>query len=260
MFSTSASFRLISTNLQRSLDTVAQQPVASREIEHYKENIANIKSIDDFMADDRVFRFAMKAFGLEEMSYAKGLIRKLLEQGTEDQQSLSNQLVDPRYRDLAKTFDFVRFDTATTSFSDATTGTVDRYIRQSLEEDAGSTNEGVRLALYFERKAADLNGPFDVLGDRALLQVVQTATGISPASATQPIDKQAKEITKRIDLADLKDPVKLEEFLTRFTTLWELDNPSSPAGANQVAMLQPAAFGIDVNTLMNLQNIKYGGG
>ena len=89
MFSTSASFRLITTNLQRSLDTVAQQPVASREIEHYKENISNIKTVDDFMADDRVFRFAMKAFGLEEMSYAKGLIRKLLEQGTEDPKALA---------------------------------------------------------------------------------------------------------------------------------------------------------------------------
>lgn len=259
MFSTSASYRLISANLQRSLDTVAQQPVASREIEHFEKTISSIKSVDDFMADDRVFRFAMKAFGLEEMSYAKGLIRKLLDQGTEDPQSLANQLVDRRYKDLAETFNFVRFGTSTTSFNDASSGTVDRYIRQTLEEDAGSENEGVRLALYFERKATSLNTAFEVLGDRALLQVVQTATGISPASASSPIDKQAKEIEKRIDLADLKDPVKLEEFLTRFTTLWELNNPSSPAGGNQLAALQPAAFGIDVNTLMNLQNIKYGG-
>ena len=259
MFSTSASYRLIATNLQRSLDNVAQQPLASREIEHFKQEIFNIKSVDDFMANDRVFRFAMKAFGLEEMSYAKGLIRKLLDQGTEDPQSLANQLVDPRYKDLANTFNFVRYGTSTTSFSDASSGTVDRYIRQSLEEEAGSTNEGVRLALYFERKAADLNGPYDVLADRALLQVVQTATGISPATASTPIDKQAREIEKRIDLSELKDPAKLAEFLTRFTTLWEIENPSGPPASAQVAALQPAAFGIDVNTLMNLQNIKYGG-
>lgn len=259
MFSTSASYRLITTNLQRSLDNVAQQPVASREIEHYEKTISSIKSIDDFMADDRVFRFAMKAFGLEEMSYAKGLVRKILEQGTDDPQALANQLVDTRYRDLANTFNFKRYEAAATSFTDATSGTVDRYIRQTLEEDAGTENQGVRLALYFERKAADINGPFDILGDKALLQVVQTATGISPATASNPIDKQAKEIEKRLDLSDLKDPAKLEEFLTRFTTLWEIENPSNAGTTSQIAPLQPAAFGIDVGTLMSLQNIKYGG-
>ncbi len=259
MFSTSASYRLITANLQRSLDNVAQQPLPSREIEYYKQEISNIKSVDDFMANDRVYRFAMKAFGLEELSYAKGLIRKLLDQGTDDPQSLANQLADPRYRDLATTFNFVRYGASTTAFTDATQGTVDRYIRQSLEEEAGTTNEGVRLALYFERKAADINGPFEVLGDRALLQVVQTATGISPATASQPIDKQADEIAKRIDLSELKDPDKLAEFLTRFTTLWEVSNPSSAPASSQIAALQPAPFGIDVNTLMSLQNIKYGG-
>ncbi len=259
MFSTSASYRLITTNLQRSLDNVAQQPVALREIEHFKQEIFNIKSVEDFMANDRVYRFAMKAFGLEEMSYAKGLIRKLLDQGTDDPQSLANQLVDTRYRDLANTFNFARYGTSTTSFSDASSGTVDRYIRQSLEEDAGSTNEGVRLALYFERKADGLNTAYDVLADRALLQVVQTATGISPATASQPLEKQAREIEKRIDLSELSDPAKLEEFLTRFTTLWEVSNPSGPPASAQVAALAPAAFGIDVNTLMSLQNIKYGG-
>ena len=136
---------------------------------------------------------------------------------------------------------------------------VDRYSRQSLEEDAGSTNEGVRLALYFERKADGLNTAYDVLADRALLQVVQTATGISPATASQPLEKQAREIEKRIDLSELSDPAKLEEFLTRFTTLWEVSNPSGPPASAQVAALAPAAFGIDVNTLMSLQNIKYGG-
>ncbi len=260
MLSTSASFRLISTNLERSLTTVAEQPVASREIAYYRENISNVKTIDDFMGDYRLFRFAMKAFGLEEMSYAKGLIRKLLEQGTETQDTLANQLVDPRYRELANTFNFVRFEAATTSFSDATSGTVDRYVRQTLEEDAGSSNEGVRLALYFERKAAELEGPFDVLGDRALLQVVQTATGISPATAAQPIDKQAEEIEKRVDLSELQDPEKLGEFLARFTTLWELQNPSNTASTPQIAVLQPATFGIDVGTLMSLQNIRLGGG
>ena len=97
MLSTSLSFRLISQDVQLSLNRVAEQPVVSREVEHFKANIFNVKSIDDFMADDRIFRFAMRAFGLEDMSYAKGMMRKILEQGTDDPESLANSLVDSRY-------------------------------------------------------------------------------------------------------------------------------------------------------------------
>ena len=259
MLSTSASFRLITSNMERSLENVARQPLASREIAYYQENISSVKSLDDFMANDRLYRFAMKAFGLEDVAYGKGLIRKLLEQGIDDPESLANQLVDPRYREFATTFNFERYGTTTTTFSDASGGTVDRYVRQTLEQDAGEDNEGVRLALYFARKAAEIDSAFEILGDRALLTVVQTALGIPAASATQDIEKQAAEIEKRFDLADLKDPEKLDEFLTRFATLWEIQQPTTTPTNAALNVLQPAPFGIDVNTLVSLQSIKFGG-
>ena len=47
----------------------------------YQANIKTIKTIDDFVKNDRIFKFAMKAYGLEDMAYAKGLIKKLLRRG-----------------------------------------------------------------------------------------------------------------------------------------------------------------------------------
>ena len=126
----------------------------------------------------------MKAFGLEDMTYAKAFMRKVLDEGIDKRDSFANSLTDQRYREFVETFNFARYETTTTIFDRTRQGTVDRYVRQTLEEDAGAQNEGVRLALYFERKASRASvSAYSILADPALLKVVQTALGI-PASAS----------------------------------------------------------------------------
>ncbi|KFJ49665.1 hypothetical protein DK52_2485 [Brucella abortus] len=71
MVDTMTSYRLIASNMTRSLQRVSKEPLVERETAYYKENIGNVKSVDDFMADTRLFNYAMKAFGLEDMAYAK---------------------------------------------------------------------------------------------------------------------------------------------------------------------------------------------
>ena len=259
MLTTSLAYRLISTDMERSLSRTADKPSVERDVAYYRENIAKVTSVDDFMKNDRVYRFAMKAYGLEDMTYAKAFIRKVLEEGVDERGSLANKLSDGRYRELAEAFNFARYGAATTSFGRTQQGTVDKYVRQTLEEDAGRQNEGVRLALYFQRKAADIDSPFDILADPALLKVVQTATGLSPLTAAADIDKQATLIAARLEIDDLKDPEKLGRFITRFTSMWELENSPAAAAVPTVLTGQPRAFGISGNLLASLQNLKLGG-
>ena len=259
MLTTSLAFRLISTDMDRSLARTAEKPVVERDVEQYREAIGKVKSVDDFISNDRVYRFAMKAFGLDDMTYAKALMRKVLEEGTDSPKALANKLTDTRYREFAEAFNFNRYGTATTSFDRAQQGTIDKYLRQTLEEDAGQQNEGVRLALYFQRKAATIDSAFDILAEPALLKVVQTATGISPMTAAADIDKQAAMISDRLDIEDLHDPEKLGKFLTRFTSMWELENRTPAAAVPNVVAGQPLAFGISADLLASLQNLKLGG-
>jgi hypothetical protein len=258
MLSTSLAFRLISTDMERSLARTADQPLVERSAERYLQEIGNVRSIDDFISNDRVYGFAMKAFGLDDMTYAKAFMRKVLEEGTDSKTSLANKLTDTRYREFAETFNFARYGEATMTFTRTQQGTVDRYVRQALEEDAGRQNEGVRLALYFQRKAGDIDSAFDILADPALLKVVQTATGLSPLTAAADIDKQAEMIADRLDIDDLQDPDKLGRFLTRFTSMWELDN-RPPASVPTIMAGQPLAFGFSADLLASLQNLKLGG-
>jgi hypothetical protein len=206
-----------------------------------------------------VFGYAMKAFGLDDMAFAKAFMRKLLTEGIDRRDSFANGLADKRYREFAEAFNLARYGETTTVFERTRQGTVDRYLRQTLEEDAGRQNEGSRLALYFERKAQDIASPYHVLADRALLQVVQTALRLPPQTSALDIDAQAEIIERRLDLEELKDPDKLRSFLNRFATLWEIDHPSAPPAVPGLLFAQPLETGIGNSLLASLQNLKLGG-
>lgn len=259
MLTTTASYRLIMQDLPRSLSNTAAKPQVARETEYYLAHIGNIKSIDDFLADDRIFAYAMKAFGLEDMTYAKAFMRKVLTEGIDAADSFANTLTDKRYREFAQVFDFATYGETTTIFDRTRQGTVDRYVRQTLEEEAGQQNEGVQLALYFERKAADIDSPYDILADKALTKVVQTALGLPETTSLLDIDKQAALIESHLDLADLQDPEKLEKFLNRFTSLYELSRSDASTNPAVLLLSPPRELGLSADLLASLQNLKLGG-
>ncbi|UHC16402.1 DUF1217 domain-containing protein [Methylobacterium currus] len=393
MTSTLTSYTLLSRNLATSLQRKGAEPIVARETAYYQANIGKVKSVDDFMADRRLYSYAMKAFGLEDMTYAKAFMRKVMAEGTSDSSSFANRLADDRYVAFAKAFDFAAGATAqgtdptlisadyvipaasaklalpsalaaSTDFSgtneasftlssqvDATTtksativlnkatlfgkvadlakvtpteiataisaqidasgagglkgkvqvgvtakgslgfettdyadlgfdgqvggtgvnadtvylaggktrtltvsnatlsapgqtavdigngtdlspganvkGVVDAYLQQSLESDAGAEDTGVRLALYFARKAPTLKSGYDILSDPALTQVVNTVIGLpatSSATTNDALAARASLISRKVDFATFQDPAKVEAFARRFAAIWDAQN------------------------------------
>jgi hypothetical protein len=259
VLTTLASYATITADLPRSLGVTAAKPQVARETEYYLAHIEDVKTIDDFLGDDRVFAYAMKAFGLEDMAYAKAFMRKVLEGGIDKRDSFANSLADQRYPEFVATFNFVRYEKTTTIFDRTRQGTVDRYVRQTLEEDAGQENEGVRLALYFERRASGLVSAYGILADAALLKVAQTVLGVPASASALDIDKQAQIFSAKLDVEDLKDPEKLARFLDRFATIWEMDHPSSAPASPALLFSQPLELGMGADLLASLQNLKLGG-
>jgi hypothetical protein len=116
----------------------------------------------------------------------------------------------------------------------------------------------VRLALYFERKAPKLEDWYQVLADKALSQVVRVAFGLPESFARADIDQQVKVFESRFDISDFADPAKLEKFITRFTTMYELQNPTSTATTSvSVLFAQPTTIGVSTDLLMAMQQLKF---
>lgn len=256
LINTYVSYQLIAKDIGKSLDRVQDQPLVARETEYYLENITKVKSVKEFVADDRLFKYAMKAHGLDNMAYAKAFMVKALEGGIDDSESFANSLTDKRYKEFVDTFNFARYGETATIFTKAQQGTVDKYLRQTLEQDAGTQNEGVRLALYFERKASTITNAYQILADPALKEVVYTALALPDAFGNADIDKQAKLIEDRIDFEDFKDPNKLGEFINRFTTLWEIDNPTTTAASLVTTLFTQPEYGVSTDLLLTMQKLR----
>ena len=157
-------------------------------------------------------------------------------------------------RDPRKLSQFIdRFKTAA---AEPRSATVQAYLQQTLETDAGDENQGVRLALYFRRKAATITSVYGLLADPALAEVVRTALGLPPEAAKSSIDSQAKLIQRKIDLASLKDPAKLDQFIKRFTIRWDAKNDTASTPA--LSLLSSSGSGLDSDVLLRLQNIRLG--
>jgi hypothetical protein len=257
MVDTMTSYRLIASDMTRSLQRVSKEPVVSRETAYFQENIGNVKSIDDFMSDTRLFNYAMKAFGLE----AKAFVRKILTEGVTDDDAMANKLTDKRYKEFATVFDFAGKGAEATQSTDAQQGVVDKYLRQTLETEAGDQNEGVRLALYFQRKASTITNAYEILGDKALLTTVQTMFGWPTTMSNADIDKQAKMVEGKIDISQLSDPDYVSKLISRFTAMYEMNNPSasSPASIASFLLGSTSSIGISTAILTTLQNFKPGG-
>lgn len=258
MLSTPASYLLISSDLNRTLQQTARQPIVKRDSDYYLSKIGSMKSVEAFLGNDRVYQYAMKAFGLQEMTYAKAFMRKVLTEGVDNPGSFGNQLSDRRFREFATAFNFARYGGTATAFSRTQQGTVDRYVRQTLETNAGQSNEGVRLALYFQRTAPTVTSTLGLLADRALLKVTQVALGLPESSGVLSIDRQVDLVKKRLDVADLKDPAKLDKLLRRFTALWDLENPTGQSNPAPTVLVGVTTAGFNVETLSLLQNLRLG--
>ncbi|WP_374631014.1 DUF1217 domain-containing protein [Pannonibacter indicus] len=261
MMTTLLQYQMVTRDITRTMETTAKDPQVKRESEYYLKTIEDIKSIDEFLDNTRVFKFAMKAFGLEDMDYAKAFMRKALAEGIDSNTSFANKMTDKRYAEFVKTFNFERYGETATKFERVKQAVVDAYVRQTLEESSGNQNEAVRLALYFERKADSITGPYDILADRALAKVVYTSLGLSDSFAMADVDKQAAYLKQRLNMDDFQDPAKLDEFLRRFTIMWDIQNGSPAVNSvpNIILSGTNGTIGIGEDLLAQIQGLKLGG-
>jgi Protein of unknown function (DUF1217) len=252
-------YRSITRDLQKATSRSAADPVVKRETRYYLATIGSIKSAKDFVANDRVLQYATTAFGLADLTGSKAFIKKLLEEGVDDPHALANRLADSRYRTFVANFNFQRYGSATTAFDRTQQGTVDLYTRQSLESQLGQSSDTARLALYFQRKAPALGSTLAILADKAVFEVVRTALGLPLAFSNNSIDKQVAILDGKLKIADFKDPVKLDQFITRYFALASAGQlQTTPAlSVFQSAGTRNVSIGTDL--LAQIQSFKLGG-
>ena len=265
MIGTYVSYRSTIDNMSKTLDRVMSEPNVKRETDYYTQNIKSVKTVDDFLGDTRLFNYAMKAYGLEDMIYAKGMMRKVLTDA-----DYATGLTDKRYQQFAAAFNFNTYGDKATSQDSATKAAVNKYMQQTLEVEVGDQNEGTRLALYFTRTIGGMakNGSlskdewaYQIIADKALAEVVYTALGIPDSVRGSDVDAQKRLLEQKMSFDDLADGTKLEKFIARFSAMYDAKN--QPQVSPALTLLQStntgSTFGFSNASMIAMQSLKPGG-
>jgi len=241
---TLSAYLTVANNLSQWQTMTAKTAAVQTATQYFENNIGGVKSAQQLVDDPRLFDYAMTAFGLSDMTYAKGLMEKVLQQGVTSSTALANTLDNSNIFAFAKAFDFADNGAATTSSSGLVSQVVNKYVENSLETSQGQQDPGVQRALYFKANAPSVTSVYQILADKNLLSVVQTALGISPMTGLEPIDTQAQMLTSKLKLSDFQDPTKLQQFIERYCAEYDSNNsaPGATTSGSPSTMLTTASL------------------
>ena len=195
MVSTYVSYLTVARNLNASLSNVASQATVARDSAYYKENIDKVTTVDEFMSDYKLYSYAMKAYGLEDMTYAKAFMKKVLESDLSDSSSFANSLSDTRYAEFAAAFKFAG-ETKTAQSDVQRDDLLDAY-EESFDTEADDIADATD---YFEENISSITSVDDLLSSSKLKNYVLTAFGLSTEYTSTSFLKSV--LTSDLDDAD----------------------------------------------------------
>jgi len=254
---TISAYLAVARDLPRWRAVTEKTPEVGLETKYFRAKIAATRSIEALLKDRRIFNYAMKAFGLGDRTYAVGLMRRALAQGSADPQALARTMNDQNILSFVRSFEPLRQGAAISAT--AINEIAGRYVDQAMRESQGKQNPGVELALYFRDKAPKLGSIYGVLADRKLLDVVQTALGLSPRMSAQQIDTQARLLAARVKIEDFRDARKLDAFIARFAANYDMRNGDPTATNPTLALFGAGAqenggpIGVDFSLILRRQ-------
>ncbi|MGB0410542.1 MAG: DUF1217 domain-containing protein [Pikeienuella sp.] len=269
-----AGFRLLAATEATQRAVFERQPEITRDVDYFLQNIGDVRSAEDLVADRRLMRVALGAFGLDEEIDKSAFMRKILEEGSENSDSFANRLVDPRFKRMARAFGFGDFLGARTSDVGFAAGIAAAYQERQFEIAVGQQNESLRLALNFRReiqvhaRSADPAGAawFSAMGDLPVRQVLEGALGFPSGASQLDIDRQRDEFrdlnSKTFgskSLAVFDDPENIDKAITRFLARRSIEEgPSSNTpGFAALTLLTSHTTGLGA---VGLQNVVLSGG
>ncbi len=210
---------------------LAKAPEIQREVAYFRQTIGKIDTAEQLVADRRLLRVALEAFGLEADIDSRAFIRKVLSDGTLKPGALAMRLADPRYKALTEAFGFGDFSVPNTKLSDFADKTLKQWQERRFESAVGAQNGDFRLALNARRELTALAaGPASettkwlrIIGNPPLRTVMQKALNLPDTFAAIDIDRQVGMLRDKAattfgneTVSQFANPAKTEDLIRRF--------------------------------------------
>lgn len=255
-----AGWRFLDRTMARQRAAFDAVAATARDADHFRARIGQIGSAAELVADRRLLRVALEAFGLEADIDARAFLRKVLESPTLDPKSFANRMADKRYLEFARAFGFADYATPRSRLSDFPDRILAARAERRFEAAVGERDPDLRLALGGRRELAalaargvsDTTGWLEVLGSAPVRKLFETAFGLPAGFAGLDLDAQVATLRERARaafgddrLAQFADPARTETLVRRYLLRAEAAAGTLAPGpaANALLLLRAAAPG-----------------
>ncbi|SDB73688.1 DUF1217 domain-containing protein [Belnapia rosea] len=197
---------------------VAQEkkdPVTLTALKQFKTAIAKAHDVKSALQDPRVLNVLLPALGLADQAAYPGLVQKALTADPKDTKGLLASL-DKRFATAARTLDLKARGLAALKDPKLQQQMMDGFVEYRYRTGLDDKNTGISDALYFLQNAKGETNVYNLLGNTVLRRVVAGALGLPDAMVVQPVETQARAITSRLKMADLKDSRALQKLAERY--------------------------------------------
>lgn len=232
----------------------------TREVAYFKENIGSADTVEKLLADRTLLSVALGAFGLGDEIDKTAWIRKVLEEGTENETAFANRLNDTRWQDFAAELGYGNTAGTRVGFDFVVERMVLQYQERSFELAVGAVDNSMRLALNFRERidtlldpdATELTNWYAIMGDQPIREVLDKALNLPTEFSQLELTKQAEIYGERIQSVfgvssplDLTASETTEAVIQRFLIRAEIDAGPTPGtpGFNALTLLQGAGSG-----------------
>ncbi len=241
-------YKLADSQTEAHMKMFEAQPTTARDIEKFKSEIVNVKSVDDLMKNRTLLSVTLSAFQLESELDKYAFVEKMLSEDPEDDDSLVNKLVEPRWTKLSKAMYGLNQDPDFFLNEANVNAILEGYKTNEFEKFEGQNAEGIREAMYFKRLAGDVEEVPQILADKSLMQVVRVGLGLPESFLSLDYEQQKARLIKEVDIEDFKDPEKIDKMVERFLIMTEINN-TDPTANPLISLFQPLSTGDTVGPM-----------
>ncbi len=224
--------------------------VQQRDADYFTANIGKVTSADQLVADPKLLKVALGAFGLGDQANSTYLIKQVLTQGSNNSTALANQLTDKRYLALARAFNFGDTTTPKTQSAGFAAQIVSAYQNQQFGAAIGTQDSNLQLALSMQTDLANLASTgssettkwYLMMGNPSMRTVFETAMGLPTSFVSLNLDQQltvfqdkAQQMFGDSSVSQFSDPTKVDQLVKDFLVR-NGDTSASQSSAGSIAL------------------------
>jgi hypothetical protein len=244
-------WRFLQETYDSQFEAFTQSAQLNRDTEYFRENIGSIETAEQLVSDRRLLTVTLGAFGLQSDINSQYFIRKMLEEGSVNEDALANRFTDGRYKEMSQAFGFGPGEFLKVGDPTFVEAIIERFETIEFEVAAGEQDEAMRFALYAEREMAlladeDMSNDakwFTLMGEPPLRELFETALNLPSAFGQIDLDQQlgvfkdrAKKEFGSDDLTIFNDPEVVQDLITKYVVRDQIADFNNSFSSNSIAL------------------------